>query len=156
MPKVKAIFVRSAFNYDTNEASDESGLDTGKEGGAKQHFKDECDINTIVKRFGLGYDLPEPIRVPQYADYTNIPDFHTAMNLVAEAQSSFMQLPADLREKFGNKPEGFVAFCMDENNLPTLGEHGLLNEDGLEKLREQLDARAPEPAPAPAGAQPKS
>jgi len=48
--KSKPPFVRSPYNYDTNEASDESGLDTGQEGGAKQNFKDECDINTMAKR----------------------------------------------------------------------------------------------------------
>ena len=45
---MKPPFVRSPYNYNTNEASDKAGLDTGTEGGAKQSFKEECDINTIV------------------------------------------------------------------------------------------------------------
>lgn len=132
--KAKAPFVRSPYNYDTNEASDESGLDTGDQGGAKQSFKEEVDINTIVKRFGLGYELPENHRVPEYGDFSDITDFHTAMNATAQAREAFDQLPAEIRSKFQNDPGMYVSFCLDPNNQGELRKMGLLNKEAIERL----------------------
>lgn len=132
--KPKPPFVRSPYNYDTDEASEESGINTGTEGGAKQEFKDECDINTIVERFGLGYDMPQNHRPPQYGDFTNISDYHSAMNATAKAREAFEELPADLRAKFDNDPGKYVDFCIDEKNLPELKEMGLLSQEAVERM----------------------
>lgn len=132
--KTKAPFVRSPYNYDTNEASDESGLNTGEEGGAKQSFKEECDINTIVKRFGIGFELPENHRIPEYGDFSNITDFHTAMNATAKAREAFAELPADIRAKFENDPGKYVDFCLDEKNLPDLRKMGLLSQEAIDRM----------------------
>jgi len=130
----KPPFVRSPYNYDTNKASDESGLDTGTEGGAKQSFKEECDINTIVKRFGLGYELPtDGIRMPTYGDFTGINNFHDAMNVVAQNAEQFELLPAELRARFDNQPGKFVDFCLDENNRPEIRKLGLLSKEAMER-----------------------
>lgn len=130
-----APFVRNPYNYDTNKAGDESGLDTGTEGGAKQSFKEECDINTIVKRFGIGYEMPQNHRIPQYGDFTGISDFHTAMNAVATAREAFDELPADIRAKFHNDPGKYVDFCLDDKNRDQLKEMGLLSAEALERDR---------------------
>ena len=137
---MKPPFIRSPYNYDTNKVSDETGLDTGTEGGAKQSFKEECDINTIIKRFGLGYELPHDVRIPTSGDYTDITDFHSAMTAVRQAQESFNALPAEVRSFFGNNPEGYVDYCLDERNVGRLGELGLLNENGLKRLQELQEA----------------
>ena len=41
-------FIRSPFNYDTDEASNETGLVCDDESLAVQSERDECDINIIV------------------------------------------------------------------------------------------------------------
>lgn len=133
-------FVRSPYNYDTNQASDDAGLDTGREGGAKQSFKDEVDINTIVKRFGIGHELPPNPKVPEYGDYTNIPDFHTAMNLVATTRENFEELPAAIRAKFDNDPTAYVDFCLNPDNREELKQMGLLSKEAIE--RDQAAAAA--------------
>lgn len=146
---MKAPFVRSPYNYDTNKAGDESGLDCsikkdewGKDlkptehGRTQQHFAEECDINTIVKRFGLGYDMPAAgIRVPLNGDFSNVVDLHQAMNLVRQAQESFDQLPADLRYNFDNNPAKLADFVSREENRELAGKMGLLNKDALEALK---------------------
>jgi len=131
--KNKPPFVRSPYNYDTDEASDETGINTGTEGGAKQSFKDECDINTIVEKFGLGYELPENIRLPQYGDFTNITDFHTAMNATARAREAFEQLPAEIRSKFNNDPGAYIDFCLNPENREDLKKMGLLSQEAIER-----------------------
>lgn len=130
-----APFVRSPYNYDTNAASDESGLDTGTEGGAKQSFAEECDINTIIRRFGIGYEMPENLRLPQYGDFTGVQDFHTMANTIARTNENFELLPAEIRAKFDNNPGKFVDFVLEEKNRGQLKEWGLLSAEALERDR---------------------
>lgn len=139
---MKPPFVRSPYNYDTNKAGDESGLDTGTEGGAKQSFKEEVDINTIVKRFGIGYEIPDNIRTPEYGDFTNVNDFHTMMNTVATTRENFELLPAHLRAKFNNNPVDYVEFCLEDKNRAELKELGLLSKEALERDQKAADEAA--------------
>lgn len=131
-------FFRSGFNYDRNAASDESGLDTGSEGGAKQSFKDECDINTIVKRFGLTGELPSNVRTPVNGDFLNVPDFQTAMGIIRSAQEAFAEMPSAVRSRFHNDPAEFMDFVSDASNRAEAEKLGLV-----------LPPAAPEPAPEP-------
>lgn len=146
------IFVRSQFNYDTDEVSQMSGLMCEDESLAQQHQKEEADINTIVRRFGLTGQLPENVRIPQYGDFTGITDYQTALNAVKQAQDSFMELPWELRKRFNNDPEQFVDFCLDPENADEAVKLGLA-VDTRPKKDEQA---APEPeAKEAAGNRPK-
>lgn len=131
--KIVAPFVRNPYNYDTNAAGDESGLDTGPETTVKQSFKDEVDINTIVRRFGIGYQMPDNVRLPTYGDFEGINNFHQALNVVTQNAEQFELLPADLRAKFDNNPGKFVDFCLDEKNKPQLRELGLLSKEAMDR-----------------------
>lgn len=117
--------LRSAYS-DHKIGSDDSALKCADVTLAQQHFKDECDINTLVERFGLGYEAPKGLRVPVYGDFTGINDFHTAANRIAEAHEAFDQLPAAVRYRFANDPYEFVAFCSDEKNRGELDKWGML------------------------------
>jgi len=129
-------------NYNTNEAGDESGLNTGSEGGAQQSFKDECDINTLLKKFGIGYEMPQGLRVPQSGDFTGISDFHGAMNAVRAAVETFEQLPADLRRRFGNDPGEFADFVTNDENRDQVKKWGLLSSEALERDRIAAEQKA--------------
>lgn len=121
-----SVFLRTPYNYDTMEASDASGLSCPEESLAQQHAKDECDINTIVRRFGLTGELPSGVRAPQYGDFTEATDYHTAMNAVISANHAFMQLPADIRARFNNDAGAFVDFCSDDKNREEAKALGLI------------------------------
>lgn len=138
---MKAPFVRNPYNYDTNKAGDESGIDTGTEGGAKQSFKDECDINVILKRFGIGYEIPVGLEVPTSGDFTGINDFHSAMNAVVQARETFEQLPAHLRARFDNDPGKFVDFTTNEDNREQMLDMGLLNQEAAAKVQAARESR---------------
>jgi len=122
---MKKIFVRNPYNYDVNQASDESGLACLDKTRTQQHHKDECDINTIVKRFNLTGQLPVNLVMPQYGDFMGITDYHSAMTAVAQARETFDQLPARIRNRFMNDPEQFVNWATDEANIPEMIELGL-------------------------------
>ena len=91
------VFVRNPYNYDMDKVSNETGLECKDPSLAQQHMKDECDINTIVERFGVtGSYLSAPVS-PQYGDFSGVSDYHSAINAVRAAEESFMALPAKLR-----------------------------------------------------------
>lgn len=118
-------FMRTPYNYDTDEVSGESGLLCPEPTLAQQQFKDEADINTILERFGRTGELVVPARLPQYGDFDQVNDYHSAMNAVRSAQESFEALPAKVRARFENDPARFVEFCMDETNRDELVALGL-------------------------------
>lgn len=121
------LFLRTFGNYDGDKASDEAGFAcTPGDGMTQQQFGEECDINTIVKRFGLTGELPENYRAPVSGDFSDVVDFHTAMQAVRKAEESFMALPAPLRAEFGNDPQRLVEFVSDEANRGRAVELGLV------------------------------
>lgn len=122
----KAPFFRSAFNYDRNQASDEAGLMCEEETLAKQSFKEECDINTIVRRFNVTGELPTDVRMPTFGDFTGVKDFHSAANAIAAANEAFDAMPAEVRARFRNDPALFVDFCSDEGNREEAVKLGLV------------------------------
>lgn len=124
LPK-RDVFVRSPYNYDMEAASDASGLECKDVTRAVQSSRDEVDINTIVRRFGLTGQLPENVHVPQFVDFDEVHDFHSAMNLIGEARDSFMAMPADVRARFDNDPQGLVAFVSDPANLDEARKLGI-------------------------------
>lgn len=123
------VFLRTEFNYDPDEVSLASGLACDPdESMTQQQFAEECDINTIVRRFGLTGELPSDVRMPQSGDFTSVGDFHSAMNLVREAEEQFMLLPAELRLRFGNDPGQLLAFLDVEGNREEAVRLGLVNK----------------------------
>lgn len=140
---MSAPFVRSAYNYDRDAASVQSGLACRDVSLAKQEFAEEVDINTIVRRFGLTGQLPSDVRMPVSGDYTGIGDFHEAMNSVRAAQESFDQMPAEVRRRFHNDAGEFVDFCLDDSNRDEAVKLGL-----VPPRRRVEDAPAAAPAAA--------
>lgn len=124
----KGPFLRTAFNYDMDKASVDSGLRCLDESMAQQQFAEECDINTIVKRFGLTGEMPENVRVPQYGDFSGIGDYQSALNAVRDAEESFMELPAHIRARFGHDPQQLLEFVADGRNLEEARRLGLVPE----------------------------
>lgn len=113
---VKPVFLRSAFNYDTNKASDEAGLACLDDSLTQQQFAEEADINTIVARFLKSGVLPTPVNMPQYVDYEGVFDFQSAMNVVRAADENFMRLDAKVRARFNNSPQEFLEFFANPAN----------------------------------------
>jgi len=125
---LRAGSMNGLFNYNTEKASLESGIDGQAEPSmTQQQFREEADINTIVRRFGLTGQLPENPRLPTYGDFTEVTDYQTALNAVRLADESFMALPAPIRAEFDNDPQKLLLALDDERNADRLRELGLLN-----------------------------
>lgn len=121
----KVPFFRSPYNYDTDDVSRETGLKCEDESLAVQADVEECDINTIVRRFGLTGTLPQGVRMPTYGDFTGVSDYREALDVIMQADDSFYAMPADVRSRFDNDPAKFVDFCSDPANLEEARKLGL-------------------------------
>lgn len=123
--EVPVRFLRTEGNYDVAGVSVDTGLHCTDPSRTRQDQKEESDINTIVKNFGLSGVMPVTVRPPSYGDFDAVDDYQTALAVVAQAQEAFMQLPADVRKRFDNDPGAFVDFCSDEKNAEEIAKLGL-------------------------------
>ena len=128
------IFLRTPYNYDKDAASNESGLHCEDASLAQQHYKEECDINTILEKFNITGMLPENTLSPRYGDFTGIGDYHTAMNRVFAAQEEFEALPAQIRARFDNDPAQLIEFLENSDNRPEAEELGLVEKATAEAV----------------------
>lgn len=98
-----------------------------------------CDIHNILKQFSqTGFEqlVRERAAQGQYADLTSLPDYQEALNVVLDAQAAFAALPSQVRDRFHNNPEEFIAFVGDP-----------ANQDEAIRLGLAVDTRTPEPPP---------
>lgn len=124
----------------------------------KQSFKDDCDINSIMKKYEkTGVVAHQAKYQGNYADVSGGLDYHASMNAVTRAQEMFMQLPASVRTKFGNDPGRFLEFAMDPANDEEMIKMGLKKENQRAQVVEAVlsaesVAALKEPAAAPPAA----
>jgi len=91
-----------------------------------QSFKDECDINRIVKKANSTGILPTLIKQnPQYGDFSEPLDYQQSLNTIMLANEQFAALPSHTRARFGNDPHQFLLFTADPKNLPEMVKMGL-------------------------------
>lgn len=104
----------------------EVGLDcSGSKSPTKQSCKDECDINRIMAKY-LKRGVVDHVAVHGGSyGFASTATFQESMNIVLKAEAMFADLPAKMRERFGNDPGKFLDFCSDKKNLPELRELGL-------------------------------
>lgn len=137
--------VRSPYNYDAQAASDASGIACVEDSTVtQQHFKDQCDINRMVKTYAQTGLITQTTRMPLPEDFVGVTDYHTALNALKAADEAFMALPAHVRERFDNDAGTFVDFCLDPANIDDVVALGLARE-GLQK------SENPNPSPTPQG-----
>lgn len=134
-------FLRTRYNYDMDDVSRETGLRCDDATRAQQQFKEECDINTIVRNFGLTGQLPQNLQMPLDAAFVDVLDYQTALNQIMETEKAFMQIPAEIRETFQNNPQKFVDFVSDEANVKQCREWGLAMPEDVPVARAPLDVR---------------
>lgn len=82
-----------------------------EESRTKQSFKDECDINNIVKKFeatGILDHVNEAASRGLYQDLPSGLDLQAGLEMIRQAEEAFMALPAGTRAEFDNDPVLFV------------------------------------------------
>lgn len=97
----------------------------GTDNPTQQHFKDQCTVSKIVKRFQTTGIIASNSREPLYGDFSQATDLHTAMNLVIEAETSFMALDAHIRAAADNDPQKFLEMLATDEGCEKLRAEGL-------------------------------
>ena len=93
----------------------------------QQHFKKETDIVEIIKKHDRTGIIEHVARgVAQYGDYSEVNEYREALDMVNNANNSFMELPAEVRAMFGNDPGAFFEFATDPKNEAKMQELGLM------------------------------
>lgn len=101
-------------------------LHTGPETRTKQEFKEECDINVLMKRYQRTGLFPQhPGQQPRYVSNIGMPDYQQSLHIVMAAQEQFASLNSELRKRFDNDPAKFLAFVNDPENADELVKLGL-------------------------------
>lgn len=82
----------------------------------KQSYKDECDINKLMDKYQKTGLLNHVVKHSgEYGEFDSV-DFTDAMNVVAEGQSMFEELPSSARKAFDNDPAKFMNYINDDLN----------------------------------------
>lgn len=97
-----------AGGYDHAAFSDALRDDTGSDSIVQQGYREEVDVNTIVRRFGLTREMPSGVAGGVYGDFSGITDYESAVAVMERAHEGFMVLPPDVREKFDNDPGNLI------------------------------------------------
>ncbi len=93
--------------------------------GAKQSFKNECDINQIMAKYQKTGAIDHFNKhSPEYGFATS-DDFSASMRIVTKAQEMFSELPSKVRNKFDNEPYKFLDFVQDPANAGEMATLGL-------------------------------
>lgn len=95
---------------------------TGEKPGVKftepsatlQSFRDDADINCIIARYentGVLVDPSIPVsRTPNFGDYSELPSYQDAQNVIIAAKNAFDALSSKIRERFNNDPAAYFDF----------------------------------------------
>ena len=109
----------------------------------QQQFKEECDINNILARYQKTGTIAHLMKSePQYGDFSSMPDYLEAMQLVEVAHEQFMALPAKLRDQLQNDPARFLDWVNDDANLDQMVDLGLAKRNPESDQLERQDPQS--------------
>jgi len=108
---MKNVEWRYAYDGYGDEVTKATGLACDPETDKTQQASAlDCDINEIVRRYGISGRLPQPRELAGYGDFTGVDDYQSALNQMIASQRAFDALPAKVRERFGNDPAQLYEF----------------------------------------------
>ncbi|WNK14726.1 MAG: internal scaffolding protein [Microvirus sp.] len=118
------------------------------QGRTKQEFARECDINNIMSRY-LKTGIIDHVRdsAPQFLD-ASVGDFQSAMEIIAQAETLFEELPSSIRNRFDNDPAQLLEFVHDPANTVEAVAMGFIDPTKLPTPNQALNTPPASPQPA--------
>lgn len=102
------------FNSRYSVTGEKPGIEFTQPSQTLQSFKDDADINSIIARYentGVLVDPTVPVsRIPEFGDYSELPTYQEAQNVIVAANNAFYSLASNIRERFGNDPAAYFQF----------------------------------------------
>jgi hypothetical protein len=101
-------------------------FETTGESMTQQHFKEESEINNIIKKHDKNGIIESVARGnARYGDFSLVQDYKSSLDTIRDANDNFMEIPSEIRKKFNNNAGEFFNFVQDPNNQPELIKMGL-------------------------------
>ena len=153
-----SMFGTSNPDYDSFRKSDDPDV-VKREIRTKQSFKDQTDINKILKKGMTNQTLSHLQEFEGvYGDFSDIDDLLTAHERLERGIEIFNKLPSEIRDEFGQSPSEFFNFVNDPANagnlqsvLPQLAEPGrqapAVRRSAATEANPALASAPPETAP---------
>jgi phage internal scaffolding protein len=101
---------------------------------AQQQFKDDADINTIMRKFQKTGVIDHVSRYQPEYGFASPMTLHESMNIVKNAETMFADLPSSVRNRFENSPLAFLEFVQDGKNYEEAKSLGLELAPGVEPI----------------------
>jgi len=115
-----------------------------------QSFRDECDINHIVRTANKNGRLPDLIKEnPRYGDFSEPLTYQESLNTVIRANDQFAMLPSHTRAKFNNDPGQFLEFAANPENKPEMVKLGLAKKREIHNDSNDANLTNSEPVKTP-------
>lgn len=123
---MKKVTCRTGYNARDDERV---SLLCPDDGLTQQHFKLECDVNEIVRRYVQTGDVALlEGSSPVYADVSELPDdLASAYDAIGQAEDAFMRLPSQVRKSLDNDPSRLVQWLANPDNKDVAVKFGLMN-----------------------------
>lgn len=121
--------------YTLYSPAPKQGLEFKEPSMTDQSFKDECDMGKLIDRYNKTGFFYNPLvahqnkpRSPMFEDFSDVPTFQEAQEVIARSQAQFEALPAKVRDYFDNDPALMLAFINDPKNRDKCVELGIFND----------------------------
>lgn len=116
----------------------------------QQQFKDECDINNILRRYAEYGTCDHMMRKEgRYVDCSDITakTFQEHLDFMLDFEEHFDSLPEKVREYFDDDPTMLMEYLADGRNYDKLSELGVLKRKDKE-ASEPISEKEPTETPA--------
>lgn len=114
----------------------------------QKQWKNDVDVNKIMARYKKTGQITHLRNAAEgaYLDLTEIPDLLTAKLQIQQAESTFLQMPASLRQKFNNQPENLISYLSNPSNHEEAIHLGLMvkRDEPNPKPNDANQPKAPE------------
>lgn len=98
----------------------------------QQEFRDEVNIDNIISKYGILGTVPEHLVNPvigQYGDFSDVPSFMEAQNIILQAEEDFANLPSNIRKRFNNDAIEYLEFFNNPDNYDEAVSLGFIDQN---------------------------
>ena len=89
-------------------------------------FKDECNINSIMKKYHQGFAITHLNKqVPEWGDFGGVTNMQDALDLVREGETEFMAMNSSVRAAANHDPVQFIEMMGSDEGQQELHAAGL-------------------------------
>lgn len=96
-----------------------AGLKCPEHSLTEQVYKDQCDLNFLIRKYHLEDDpfelqmmIDPASRSAQFLDATSVPDIYTALAQHQRVKQIFESLDYDLQKRFDFSVDAFANYCL--------------------------------------------